>query len=186
MNATDLTRMTDVFARGRIRPEQPGEADAIRRIHDAAFAGPIEGRIVDDLRDSEWSIEGGSLVGLDDHGQLVGHVLLSRGDLVGAEGRTRAIGVIGPVGVLPHRQGRGIGVALMRAAIEVARQRNLPLVALLGHATYYPRFGFEPARDLGVEPPRPWADENWLALRLPGWTPELRGTVHYPPAFPVD
>ena len=74
----------------------------------------------------------------------------------------------------------------MRDAIEVAERRRLPLVALLGHATYYPRFGFEPARAIGIEPPRPWPDESWLALRLPGWTPELRGTVRYPPAFPID
>jgi predicted N-acetyltransferase YhbS len=74
----------------------------------------------------------------------------------------------------------------MRAAIQVARERRLPLVALLGHATYYPRFGFEPARAIGIEPPRPWPDEHWLALRLAGWTPRLRGTVRYPPAFPLD
>jgi putative acetyltransferase len=178
--------MTDAAARVRVRPEHPVDTDAIRRIHDAAFGGTGEGRIVDDLRGTEWSIDGGSLVAIAERDEVVGHVLLSRGTLVDQEGRTRAIGVIGPVGVLPERQGQGIGAALMRDAIEVAERRRLPLVALLGHATYYPRFGFEPARAIGIEPPRPWPDESWLALRLPGWTPELRGTVHYPPAFPVD
>ena len=178
--------MTDAAARVRVRPEQPVDADAIRRIHDAAFGGTVEGRIVDDLRGTEWSIDGGSLVAVDERDEVVGHVLLSRGDLVDGQDRTQTIGVIGPVGVLPERQGQGIGAALMRAAIRVAKGRRLPLVALLGHATYYPRFGFEPARAIRIEPTRPWPDESWLALRLPGWTPELRGTVHYPPAFPVD
>ena len=178
--------MTDAAASVRIRAEEPGDADAIRRIHHAAFGGTAEGHIVDDLRETEWSIEGGSLVALDEGDRVVGHVLLSRGDLVGSDRQTWVIGVIGPVAVLPECQGRGIGAGLMRAAIDVARQRSLPLVALLGHAAYYPRFGFEPARAIGAEPPRPWADENWLALRLPGWTPELRGTVHYPPAFPME
>ncbi len=176
--------MTDVPARVSIRAEQSGDADGIRHIHDAAFRGPVEGRIVDELRGSEWSIAGGSLVAEDS--ELVGHVLLSRGDLVDSAGVTTTIGVIGPVGVLPERQGRGIGAELMRAAINVAKRQDLPLLALLGHATYYPRFGFEPAQAIGIEPPRPWPDEHWLALRLPGWTPELRGTVLYPPAFPME
>ncbi len=177
--------MTDASLRVQIRPEQPGDGDGIRAVHDAAFGGPLEGRIVDDLRGSEWLIPGGSQVALDD-GQIVGHLLLSRAMLVDRHGRAEPIGVIGPVGVLPQRQGRGIGAELMRAAIEVAGRHGLPLVALLGHADYYPRFGFEPARAIGVEPPRSWPDEAWLALRLPGWTAGLRGTVHYPPAFPVE
>jgi putative acetyltransferase len=163
----------------------PGDAAAIRRIHDVAFDGPVEGRIVDVLRGSQWSIAGGSLVAGAEN-DLVGHVLLSRGDLVDASGQAWPVGVIGPVGVLPERQGHGIGAGLMRAAIEVAKERELPLIALLGHATYYPRFGFEPARAIGIEPPRPWPDDHWLALRLPGWKPELEGTVRYPPAFPME
>jgi putative acetyltransferase len=178
--------VTDAAPHVRIRAERTDDADAIRRVHDAAFGGTVEGRIVDDLRGTEWSIAGGSLVAIDEREEVVGHVLLTRGELVDAEGGTQAIGVIGPVGVLPGWQGHGIGAGLMRAAIELAKSRSLPLVALLGHATYYPRFGFEPARAIGIEPPRPWPDESWLALRLAGWTPELRGTVHYPPAFPVD
>ncbi len=45
-------------------------------------------------------------------------------------------------------------------------------------ADYWLRFGFEPARPIGIEPSRPWPDENWYALRLSGWSPELRGTFH--------
>jgi predicted N-acetyltransferase YhbS len=178
--------VTDAVPHVRIRAERSDDVDAFRHVHAAAFNGTAEGRIVDDLRGTQWSIAGGSLVAVDQHHGVVGHLLVSRGDLVDVKGEARAIGVIGPVGVLPEWQGQGIGASLMRAAIELAESRSLPLVVLLGHATYYPRFGFEPARAIGIEPPRPWPDESWLALRLPGWTPELRGTVHYPPAFPVD
>jgi hypothetical protein len=41
-------------------------------------------------------------------------------------------------------------------------------------------------RAIGIEPPRPWRDANWLALRLPAWDPELHGTAHFAPAFPED
>ena len=57
---------------------------------------------------------------------------------------------------------------------------------LLGHATYYPRFGFESARGIGIEPPGPWSDEHWMALRLPGWTAGQKGTMRYPAAFDID
>jgi predicted N-acetyltransferase YhbS len=129
----------------------------------------------------------GSLVAEDDSGRVVGHLLMSRGRLereVGGDHRPML--VIGPVGVRPDEQGRGFGAALMRAAIAAATDRGEPLICLLGHADYYPRFGFEPARAIGVRPPHPWPDHSWLALRLPAWTPALRGTVRFPPAFPDD
>ncbi len=75
----------------------------------------------------------------------------------------------------------------MRRAIGAAVGRAEPLIALLGHEDYYPRFGFEPARALGLEPPAAaWGDRHWMALRLPAWTPDLRGIVHFPPAYPLD
>ena len=94
--------------------------------------------------------------------------------------------MLGPVAVVPAQQRRGIGTALMRAAIALATERGQPVICLLGHASYYPRFGFEPARAIGIEPPRAWKDANWLALRLQAWDPALRGTAHFPPAFPED
>jgi len=178
---------TDADAAIPVRPEQPGDSDAIRRVHDAAFGGPTEGRIVDALRGGEWWLPWGSFVVEGASGRIVGHLLMSRAELEGEDGgEDRSILVIGPVGVLPQMQGRGIGAALMHAAISAAAERGEPLICLLGHAHYYPRFGFEPARGIGVEAPRPWPDAHWLALRLPAWQPQLRGTVRFPPAFPMD
>ncbi len=91
---------------------------------------------------------------------------------------------IGPVAVLPAAQFRGVGSALMTAAMGLAIARSSPAVVLLGHPSYYPRFGFTPARTIGLEPPaRAWPDEAWLARRLPAWTDGMRGTVRYPEAF---
>jgi putative acetyltransferase len=167
-----------------IRRERPGEAEAVRAVNDAAFGTLLEGQIVDDIRGTDRWIEGGSLVASDAEGRLVGHVLLSEGDLDLEAGGTRRIWMVGPVAVVPDRQRQGIGSALMRAAIALATERDRPVLCLLGHADYYPRFGFEPARRIGIEAPRPWRDANWLALRLPAWTPEVRGVARFPPAFP--
>ena len=167
-----------------VRAERAGDADAIRAVNQAAFSGPVEARIVDDIRGTDRWIDGGSLVAEDGNGRIVGHLLLSQGDLVADGGLVRRVWMVGPVAVLPEVQRRGVGVALMDAAIDLATKRAQPVLCLLGHADYYPRFGFRPARSLGIDPPRPWPDANWLALRLPGWEPGVRGVAHFPEAFP--
>jgi len=178
-----LIRTVVTLADVTIRPEQTGDEAGIRLVNDAAFGGPREGRIVDDIRGTDRWIEDGSLVAEDPSGELVGHLLLSEGDLIAADGSVRRIWMVGPVAVVPALQRMGIGSALMVAAIAAAREQDQPLLCLVGHADYYPRFGFAPARALGIQPPENWRDENWLALRLPAWTADLRGTAHFAAAF---
>jgi putative acetyltransferase len=171
-----------------IRAEAPGDEAAIRNLHDRAFGGTVEGRIVDEVRGSDAWLPDLSLVALDDaRGQIVGHVLACRGRLERADAPARGVLVLGPIGVLPDRQSEGIGSALMRRSIGAAVRRAEPVIALVGHVEYYPRFGFEPGRGLGIEPPSAaWPDANWMVLRLPAWTTDLRGTVHFPAAYPRD
>ena len=173
-----------VAAAVTVRPERPGEEAAVRAVNDAAFDDVAESAIVDGIRGTDRWIEGGSLVAEDPVGALVGHVLLSEGDLDRGDGSVRRIWMVGPVAVVPDRQGQGIGGELMRAAIAFATGRKQPVLCLVGHATYYPRFGFEPGRAIGIEPPGPWPDLNWLVLRLPAWDPSWRGIARFPPAFP--
>ena len=169
-----------------VRPERAGDEVGIRAVNDAAFGDPLEGGIIDEIRGSDRRIDGGSLVAEGADGAILGHLLLSEGDLVGADGVTRRIWMLGPVAVVPAEQRRGVGTALMEAAIALATERGQPIICLLGHASYYPRFGFEPARGIGIEPPRPWKDANWMAIKLPAWDSEIRGTAYFPPAFPED
>ena len=113
--------------------------------------------------------------------------MTSVGDLVDADDApVGEVLTLGPIAVTPDRQGEGIGGALIRATVSVATAGGWPVIVLLGHADYYPRFGFEPARPLGLQPPQPWSDEHWLALRLPAWTPGPRVTVRFPSAFAID
>ncbi len=169
----------------RIRPERAGDEVAIRAIHDAAFGGATEGRIVDAIRSSPDFLPDLSLVAEAQGGELAGHVLVSRASLERPAAPAARLLVLGPIGVRPDLQHRGIGATLMRAAIGAAVARAEPVLCLLGHPTYYPRFGFEPARAMGLEPPAAWSDEAWMALRLPAWTPDLRGRVRLPAAFPL-
>jgi predicted N-acetyltransferase YhbS len=54
---------------------------------------------------------------------------------------------------------------------------------VLGHADYYPRFGFESADALGITAPFKVPTEAWMAYRLPHYTPNARGELVYPEAF---
>ncbi len=170
-----------------IRAERPGDESAIRSLVDRAFApSAAEGRIIDDLRGEEGWLADLSLVAVAEDGAIVGQCVTSLGILVGVDGSSRPILALGPIAVAPDLQRRAIGGALIRRTIADATAARWPVIVLVGHATYYPRFGFEPARAIGIEPPQSWSDAHWMALRLPGWTPDLRGTMQYPPAFGID
>jgi putative acetyltransferase len=168
-----------------IRPERPEDEAAIRALNEAAFDGPVEAGLVDRLRASDAFIPELSMVAVDEHGSIVGHVMISWVDLVDDEGgTTRRVLSLAPLAVLPAFQRQGIGSALTDAGIAAAEARGEPMMVLLGHPWYYPRFGFEPARQFGIEPPIPVRrDEAWMVRRLSAWDPSIRGRVVYPPAF---
>lgn len=166
------------------RPDDPTDAAAVRAIQLAAFPTDAEARLIDALRVSGDYARGWSLLAEVD-GAVVGQCLLTavtleRADGSRIEGRVVALG---PIAVLPAWQGRRVGGRLMAAAIERSEAAGTAAIVLLGHPTYYPRFGFESAREQGLLPPDAWPDEAWLARRLPAWTPDDVGVVRYAAPF---
>ncbi|MEV4543977.1 GNAT family N-acetyltransferase [Micromonospora echinaurantiaca] len=170
-----------------IRRETAGDVEAVRAVHTAAFAKadrpgavPVEATLVDALRADDGWLPALSLVAADPDGQVVGHVVCTRGRVAG---EPVALG-LGPLGVLPAWQRRGVGSALMHAVLGAAEALGEPLVVLLGHPDYYPRFGFRPAVDLGVTPPGPWGPRYFMARPMSAWRPSIRGDFRY--AAPFD
>jgi putative acetyltransferase len=167
----------------RIRPESPGDHEAVADVTRAAFGREDEARIVDAVRASDGFVPELSLVAEED-GTVVGHVLLSYVLLEGPDARVLQLA---PVSVRPERQRRGIGSALIAEALRLADERGEPLVLVLGHPEYYPRLGFRPASELGIVPPSvEIPDEAFMAIALRSYTPGLRGRVVFPPAFAGD
>lgn len=168
-----------------IRRERPRDAPDVHRLHLAAFdpmypdGHPVEADLVDRLRRTDAWIERLSLVAVDGSGAVVGHVCCTRAHLL--PGDRPALG-LGPIGVLPQCQRSGVGAALMHAGVAAAEALDEPLIALLGHPGYYPRFGFEPAADLGITLPGITGPE-FMARRLATYTPELRGEFRYAAPF---
>jgi putative acetyltransferase len=161
-----------------IRTETADDCDAIRRVNREAFGGEDEARLVDALR------AGGhvrlSLVAELD-GQVVGHVLFSELAIVNETRSVPAL-ALAPMAVLPAHQNQRIGAALIRAGLEMCRERGHHIVIVLGHKGYYPRFGFSAKLALPLE--SIYAGESLMALEL---TPDalrgVMGRVVYAPPF---
>lgn len=128
-----------------LRDERPDDVSRITQIQYAAFknhpqhapgAEPTEQRIVELLRAS-----GGLRLSLvvEENGEAVGHIALSPAT-VGADGTGWFL--LGPVGVLPHCQGRGLGSALVRAALRRMEEQGALGVVLVGDPGFYTRLGF--------------------------------------------
>jgi putative acetyltransferase len=160
-----------------LREAGPADDDAIDVLIAAAFGGgEAELQIVRAIRALGIALPGLELVA-DEAGAVIGHVLVSEADLGG-----RGVPAVAPLSVRPDRQRSGVGSALMAEVLTRADAQSWPLVALLGHPSYYPRFGFEPAGPLGIvyAPANSPAfmvrrlkayDESWRGAFRFGWEP---------------
>jgi putative acetyltransferase len=168
-----------------VRRERPVDHAAVHALHAAAFrppsAGPddpvVEALLTDELREDAGFLPHLSLVAVEDDA-VVGHVIGTRGWL--EPHGVPALGV-GPVGVLPPAQGRGIGTVLVHSLLAVAEAAGERLAVLLGAPGYYGRFGFVAASEVGIAAPDPaWGgyfQARWLA------EPRAEGAFRYAEPF---
>ena len=166
-----------------VRTELPEDAAEIRRVNESAFGRPAEADLVEALRaNGKVAL---SLVAVEDN-QVVGHVLLSPvtiGSTERADPMFSAVG-LGPMAVLPERQRCCIGSALVLTALYGARKAGHDCVVVLGHAKYYPRFGFVPASRFDLRCEYNVPDEVFMATELrDGALSEHKGLVRYQPEF---
>ena len=116
-------------------------------------------------------------------GELVGHVLVSP---VSIEGTRDPIPVAGlaPLAVDPDRQRRGVGAALVRAALPACARIGWRAVFLLGEPAYYSRFGFTIAAPRGFHYESEAFDAGFQVIELvEGALAGRTGWVRYHPAF---
>ncbi|SFP45169.1 Predicted N-acetyltransferase YhbS [Bradyrhizobium sp. Ghvi] len=143
-----------------IRPEAPGDAQAIERLHERTF-GP--GRFVlsayrirehvDHVLDVSFTARIGTL--------LVGSVR----QLPVTIGETPAL-LLGPLTVEPPFRSRGIGRMLMERALKDARDKGHRLVLLVGDEPYYSRVGFKPVPKGRITMPGPVDAARILVFEL--------------------
>jgi putative acetyltransferase len=164
-----------------IRTEIPHDLPAIRKINELAFGQAAEAGLVDSLREHCRDIL--SLVAVDEH-EIVGHILFSPVTIKSSECTILGM-ALAPMAVLPGRQRKGIGSALVRAGLERLRRSSCPYIIVLGHPEFYPRFGFEPASRHGIE--CQWEgvpDEAFMLVILDhDLMSGITGTARYRPEF---
>ncbi len=174
-----------------VRTEEPGDCASVESLIKAAFADVRlsdhqEHNLVKRLRLSTAFIPELSLVAVaSDQGIVLGHILLTRAQLLrGETSQPLALLALAPLSVHPDFQLRGIGSQLINAAHEKARRLGFGAIIVVGHADYYPRFGYRQAKDYGISFPFHVADECGMVVELkPGALCNYSGCVRYDPAF---
>ncbi|WP_280461506.1 GNAT family N-acetyltransferase [Nocardia carnea] len=161
------------------RAETDADIPAIRKINLAAFETAEEADLVDALRTDPAWIADLSIISAQPDGTPTGYALLTRCHV----DDTPAL-CLGPCAVLPEYQKTGAGSAAIRAALGAAEQAGEHFVIVLGHPTYYPRFGFTRASQYGIRLSIDVPDDALMAL---GFDSEQlpSGTVRYAAPFGI-
>lgn len=165
-----------------IRQETPADYNAVYALVREAFAAAehadgTEQDLVTALRKSSAFVPELSLVA-EENGELAGYILFTRLQVGGDEALALA-----PLAVRPAYQRQGVGTALMARGHQIAAGLGFPYSLVLGSETYYPRAGYRPAADFGIEIPEGFPPENFMAIRLLEDARPIGGPVVYPKEF---
>lgn len=173
-----------------IRAERPEDAGFVFALNVVAFGGLAEARLVDRLRReitpfvslvATQPVASSSGVRAE---RVVGHIAFSPVRVASADGDWTAMG-LAPLAVAPARQRSGIGSLLVKAGFAACRALGENVVFVLGHRTYYPRFGFVRADERGCtyEGGDAFAGSFFVAELAPAALRGRCGVVHYAAPF---
>ncbi|MFN3363260.1 MAG: GNAT family N-acetyltransferase [Allorhizobium sp.] len=180
--AAVLTSMRALFAPSPafvIDHETPADVVAREALLDRTMGRDRRKKSSEKIRRGRVPAEGLSLVARDGAGHVIGTVRLWNIEAgVSRAGQAVDALLLGPLAVDCAHEGKGIGAALMRAALLEARKRGHGAVLLVGDAPYYERFGFFADKTQHLVMPGPFARDRFLALELVhGWLEGAAGMV---------
>jgi len=159
--------------------ENAGDVVARESLLDRAMGPDRRKKSSEKLRQGRVPAEGLALVARDRTGHVIGTVRLWNVE-AGVDRETRPVDalLLGPLAVDPAYEGKGVGSALMRAAVMEAKKREHGAILLVGDAPYYERFGFFAAKTRHLVMPGPFQRERFLALELKeGWLDSAVGLI---------
>lgn len=162
-----------------IRAATPSDYAAIRQVVRHAFKQDDEANLVEQVR-----ADGDALVELVFATDIAiqGHILYSPLAIVRG-GDTLRAAALAPVSVLPAFQAKGLGGELIRAGNARCKELGCVGVVVLGHAAYYPRFGFSASLAESLE--APFSGPHFMALEFEPGAFTAGGKVQYAKAFGI-
>jgi putative acetyltransferase len=164
-----------------VRPECPEDVRAIDVVHISAFGGEAEARLISALRmSSSYNRELSLVAELND--RIVGHVLLTRVPLR-RNGAEKNVLALGPMSVVPSQSHRGIGSELIKASVNLAREKGYGAIVVVGYPEFYKRFGFRPAKEFKVSCNLPAPEDALTAMEIVSGNLAGGGHVEYPEPF---
>jgi len=163
-----------------IRCERRSDEEDVARIFREAFGRTWEGELVVQLRTT------GELVFLlvaQHRGRVIGSAVFNRVVISGPRGSHAAVG-LGPVGVAPGLQRRGVGTRLIEVGLELLKDLGHTRIVVVGDVSYYGRLGFRPAEKFRITCDQAKTQSDVLLAELaPHSFGGIEGMAHYPPAF---
>lgn len=122
-----------------------------------------------------------------DAGELVGNIVYTKAKVVDSKNRSHEVLTLGPVGVLPSYQGKGVGSLLIEHTLKLAKEMGYKAVFLFGNPAYYSRFGFQNAETYGVQTSDGQNFDAFMALELYSGSLEgITGKLMDDPVFEVE
>lgn len=120
-------------------------------------------------------------------GKITGSIMYTRSWVEDETGRRKDTLTFGPLCVLPEFQGQGIGSALVKHTVDMARRDGYPAIIILGHPRNYCRHGFKNCRDYQVSDSSGRYPFGQLVLELiPGTFAGHQWKFHYSPVYQID
>lgn len=170
-----------------IRKETKKDIPAVHQVIAEAFqnepySDQSEHLLVKRLRNSDAFVPELSLVAISNN-TIVGHIILTKIKIIGDDKIHDSL-ALAPVSVHPDWQKKGIRSQLIIDAHNKAKALGFQSIILIGHADYYPRFGYRQAHTFGIKLPFEAPKENCMACELQNNSLNgVSGLVEYPKEF---
>lgn len=136
-----------------------------------------EHNLVERLRNSNAFVPELSLIA-EYQNEIIGHILFTKVKV----GKNTQL-ALAPLTVSVKYQRQGIGGKLINEGHRIAKDLGYEYSILLGHPSYYPRFGYMPAKNFGIISPFDVPEEYFMAINLQGKSTKLNAIVEYPKEF---
>jgi len=154
----------------QLRKERVADQNAISEViiaayKNIAYSNHREQIMVERLRNSNAFIPELSIVAEDEHHHIAGHILLTKMHFIKEDKFYEGL-ALAPLSIRPEFQNKGIGKRLILESHHVAKTLGFKFIAVLGHATYYPKFGYEMTSKYNIKVPFEISAANSMIIFL--------------------